>query len=89
MDRIYRVKFRFRFPRLNIIIDYIVGQLVNAGFHCSRLGSCMLRVYNHTPSRDTMLALKISSEDWWLEPVGWVESGAEFDPVRMEDEYHG
>jgi hypothetical protein len=49
----------------------------------------VLRVHNHTPSRDTMLALKISSEDWWLEPVGWVQSGAEFEPVRIEDEYHG
>jgi hypothetical protein len=33
--------------------------------------------------------LKISNEDWWLEPVGWVESGKGFGTVRMEDEYHG
>jgi hypothetical protein len=89
MDRIYRVNFRVNELFIGVLIDYIVGQLVNAGFDCSRLGARVLRVHNHTPSRDTMLALKISSEDWWLEPVGWVQSGAEFEPVRIEDEYHG
>jgi hypothetical protein len=89
VDRIYRVKFRVKTLFVDILVDYIVRALVRAGFDCLSLNACIIRVHNHTPAKETMLMLKISNEDWWLEPVGWVESGKGFGTVRMEDEYHG
>jgi hypothetical protein len=101
MDRLYRVLKQYKWGLKNCHyynedatreLATKLQQLHGANIH--HIGHSVLRAYNFTPKKETMLMLQLEP-DYSLDILGWLEEGDEFCHIDdfMNDifyeEYHG
>jgi hypothetical protein len=71
MDRLYRIIYKSD----NKIAPLIIcGRLEKIGFKADPIACGVIRLYNFSPARETMLALSMDDNEYYsIEPIGFTQ----------------